>query len=309
MNKLYQAARSFIYRNARPLDFARFRFHFEGGSREDVLNILAAYQNADGGFGHALEPDFWNPASTPIATWAATCILREIGLCDAKDPVIAGILRYLSSGSDFESGQWYTAVASNNDHPHAVWWACSSDKGTPHDNPTMSLAGFALRFASPDSPLYSKAQEIAARAIAAFVNAPISDDAHTTSCYAELLGYLEAASPLPSVDLPAFRKAVHAAVNEAICKEPAKWFTEYVCKPSQFFGKLPGFFSVISPDLCREEAALLAQKQEESGAWPVTWQWHTPYKEYHISANWWRASLTLDNLLYMQAMNLLEHDA
>ena len=306
MNTLYQAARSFIYRHARPLDFARFRFHFEGGSREDVLTALAAYQNADGGFGHALEPDFWNPASTPIATWSATCILREVGLRDAAHPIVQGILRYLSSGQDFEDGMWYTTVASNNGHPHAVWWTCSGDKGTPHDNPTVSLAGFALRFAPTGSPLHCKAQAIAARAAAAFQKAPISDDEHTTSCYAELLGYMEEAAPVPGVDLPAFRKAIHAAVNDAICKEPARWFTEYVCKPSKFCAVLPGFLSVVPPSLCREEAALLAAMQGADGSWPVTWEWHTPYAEFRISADWWRSVIIIENLLYLRMLGMLE---
>lgn len=75
--KTYKKARQFVYQNARPLDFARWKYHFEGGSREAVLDILSAYQNSDGGFGHALEPDFWNPDSTPTATWMATNILRE----------------------------------------------------------------------------------------------------------------------------------------------------------------------------------------------------------------------------------------
>jgi len=51
----YTRARAFIYRNARSLDIARFQYHFENGSREAVLAALAAYQNGDGGFGHALE--------------------------------------------------------------------------------------------------------------------------------------------------------------------------------------------------------------------------------------------------------------
>ena len=48
-------AKEFIYKNARPLDCARWQYLFENGSRENVLNFLAAYQNEDGGFGHALE--------------------------------------------------------------------------------------------------------------------------------------------------------------------------------------------------------------------------------------------------------------
>lgn len=67
----FEKARQFIYQNARPLELARWQVHFENGSREAVLQALQVYQNEDGGFGHGLEPDNWNPNSTPIATWAA----------------------------------------------------------------------------------------------------------------------------------------------------------------------------------------------------------------------------------------------
>ena len=57
----YEQARNFIYKNARPLDIARWKYLFENGSKEDVLTALNAYQNEDGGFGSVLEPDCWNP--------------------------------------------------------------------------------------------------------------------------------------------------------------------------------------------------------------------------------------------------------
>ena len=68
MKTTFKKAREFIYRNARPLDLTRFQYHFENGSKEAVMSALAYYQNEDGGFGYALEPDCWNPNSTPIAT-------------------------------------------------------------------------------------------------------------------------------------------------------------------------------------------------------------------------------------------------
>jgi hypothetical protein len=45
----FEKARTFIYRNARPLDFARWQYQFENGSKEAVLNALSFYQNEDGG--------------------------------------------------------------------------------------------------------------------------------------------------------------------------------------------------------------------------------------------------------------------
>ena len=130
---IYEKARTFIYRNARPLDIARWQYHFESGNeplvrcKDAVLTALAAYQNEDGGFGHALEPDCWNPNSAPIQTWTAMEILREIDFTDRTHPVIQGILRYLENTQDFNSHYWYANVKTNNDFPRAPWWGYSEE--------------------------------------------------------------------------------------------------------------------------------------------------------------------------------------
>ena len=54
MNNTFLKAKEFMYRNARPLDLARFQYHFENGRKEAVINVLSYYQNKDGGFGHAV---------------------------------------------------------------------------------------------------------------------------------------------------------------------------------------------------------------------------------------------------------------
>lgn len=118
----FETARNFIYKNARPLDIARWKYLFENGCREDVLLALAVYRNEDGGFGDALEPDCWNPNSSPLQTWAATEIIKEIKLDDKQHSVIQGILTYLSSGKDFNGHIWANTILSNNAYPHAEWW-------------------------------------------------------------------------------------------------------------------------------------------------------------------------------------------
>jgi hypothetical protein len=72
-------AREFILGNARLLDRKRFAFRFEAGAAKDVLAALVPYQNADGGFGHALEPDLRCAASQPVSTEHALEILDELG--------------------------------------------------------------------------------------------------------------------------------------------------------------------------------------------------------------------------------------
>ncbi len=296
---IFEKARNFIYRNARPLDFARWNFHFENGSADDVLKILSAYQNKDGGFANAIEPDNWNINSTPVSTWAATMILREIGFTDPSHSVIKGILKYLDSGKDFVNGKWFNTVKSNNDYPHAVWWECKDDIGTPDDNPTVSLAGFALRFSNKESKLYNKASEIAIKAYNDFITDP-TDEFHTLRCFTDLLKYCEEIENFDLFDINLFRDKLILKINEIICKEPEKWFTEYVCKPSVFYKKNNKKWSYVDCNLAEKEANILLTQQLPDGSYPVTWQWYNDYKEFEISANWWKSDLIIKNMLYLK---------
>ncbi len=56
----FEKAKNYLYTYGRPLDQRRFEYHFEGGSQAAVLEALTAFQNGDGGFGKALEPEFTN---------------------------------------------------------------------------------------------------------------------------------------------------------------------------------------------------------------------------------------------------------
>ena len=57
----FERAKSFIRSNARTLDRRFFEFHFESGPASAVMEELAKFQNADMGFGNALEADFRLP--------------------------------------------------------------------------------------------------------------------------------------------------------------------------------------------------------------------------------------------------------
>jgi hypothetical protein len=69
MNKTpdFDAAADFLAASARVLDRRVFERLFSGGAAAPVRDAVAAYRNADGGFGHALEPDCRAAASQPAA--------------------------------------------------------------------------------------------------------------------------------------------------------------------------------------------------------------------------------------------------
>lgn len=302
-NDVFKNARNFIYRNARPLDLALWRYSFEGGSRKDVIDILSVYQNADGGFGYAIEPDCWNTNSTPIGTWNATRMLNEIGV-NANDKIVKNILAYLESGKDFRDGKWCVTVKSNNDCPHAVWWECHDDIGEPDDNPTISLAGFALKYATKDSALYKKAVDIVTTAAKAFIAEPVCD-MHVTRLYLELYEYCASINGFDLFDLAAYKNALYTAVKNTVCADTDKWFKEYVCKPSMFYDSSKLVFDMVDKELCLKEGELLLKGQLADGSYPVTWLWHNDYKEYYIAANWWKSFMLRANMLYLKDLKLI----
>ena len=79
-----RAAEDFIWRAARLLDRHRYALLFADGSAEPVLDALRGYRNADGGFGHALEPDLRCPGSQPAPTLHALDVLNEAGAADSE---------------------------------------------------------------------------------------------------------------------------------------------------------------------------------------------------------------------------------
>ncbi|MFD2354888.1 hypothetical protein ACFSTC_44970 [Nonomuraea ferruginea] len=88
-------AHGYLLTHARLLDRLRFEALFAGGPRDRVLDTLRCYQNPDGGFGHALEPDLRGAASQPEPVEIAFWILDEL---DAfADPMVRSACDYLVS--------------------------------------------------------------------------------------------------------------------------------------------------------------------------------------------------------------------
>src|SRR5512147_1633725 len=119
MSQILKKAQSFIERNSRKIDQARFALHFSGGSVEAFLTELATYQNPDGGFGHALEVDIEAPGSQPFATEIALDYCLRAGI-PPDEPLVARMVSYLEKAQD-EDGCW-RFTADIYEHPLAPWF-------------------------------------------------------------------------------------------------------------------------------------------------------------------------------------------
>ena len=297
----FEKARRFVYRSARPLDLARWQYHFEKGSAENVIAVLQMYQNEDGGFGYGLEGDYTNPNSSPIQTWVATEILREINCTDPGHPMINRILNYLSSGQDFdwEHRQWLNTVPSNNDYPHAIWWAYKEGEVEFKYNPTACLAGFFLKYGDENCAFYNTAVKIAREAYDYWISCVPYTEQHVTACFIRLYEYCTEAG-VQIADMDIFRQKLMEQVRYELISVADKWDSEYVCMPSNFISRRDSIFYADNAELIERECVYIVQRQLEDGSFVIPWEWWTEYKEYEIAKIWWKADFCIRYMRFLR---------
>lgn len=300
----FRRVRSWILRNGRPLEAARYAFHFENGSAQDVLELLSLYQNPDGGFGQTLEPDSWNPHSSPYTTSNALGVLREIGVTDFDHPVYQGILRYLSSKAGFADGLWQFAIPSNDAYPHAPWWSFSPEANAEEGlGLSAVLAAFALDAASPDTPLYQTALEIARQTLDRLMTGGRFGVMGIDGCMAlrhcwESLGMADGSA-----------ERLSALVNGAIVRDPAMW-EQYVPRPSAAISSPESPFYVGNEAAVESELDYLLRTLPKDDVWPINWCWFDLQERYAdafaVSERWWKASKAIDTLRLLKAFGRIE---
>lgn len=294
----YKKAREFIYRNARPLDIARWQYHFEDGTKESVLKALSVYQNEDGGFGHALEPDCWNPESSPIQTWCAIEILREIDFVDKEHLIVQGVLSYLASGKGFAGNKWQSAIRSNNDYPHAPWWHWRPDL-VYDNNPTANFVGFILRFADKDSRLYHMAIGLLTKVYGELLESKDIQDGHLLLCFVRLYQYCNENGTVDFLTMKAFREKLFGLINVSLNNIDIDWTSDGVALEFiKFLGDEIGQTGSLSLNVNKVQEYII-EKQLPDGSWSIPWKWDNHLNEWAVSENWWKSYGVIVNLKFL----------
>jgi hypothetical protein len=136
----------FITSNARLLDRRRAGLAVGAGDPEVALTVLAGYQNADGGFGWALEPDLRAPASQPVAALHAFEVLEEVA--PVTSPLARELLDWLDSVA-LPGGAVPFALPGTASAGSAPMWE-SADTASPSLHMTAVVLGIAHRVARHD---------------------------------------------------------------------------------------------------------------------------------------------------------------
>ena len=117
----FSRASQFINTKARPLEQARFNYHFKDCPAKEVAIELSEFQKSSGGFGLDLEPDLRSPSSSPLASAIGLQILSELGYSSDFN-MVRNCVSYLLDTYDEEIMTWRPTPRDSNEYPHAPWW-------------------------------------------------------------------------------------------------------------------------------------------------------------------------------------------
>ena len=305
----FEEIRFWVYRNARQIELAIWEFEFEGGGCDAVLSALGKYQNADGGFGNALEPDCWNPASSPYTTLNAISRLKTVGFTDVGHPIYQGIIRYLDSGEHRTDSGWLFNIPSNNGFARAPWWTYDA-KANEHEHlgVTAGLVCFILQYVDNNAPLYNLAFAFAEKLLARF-NEPGQKGDMGLGGYSQLLDVINQLGLAGRLDISRLSSELKRLVDDAIERDESKW-GEYRVRPSQFIKSPDSPYYADNEGIVQAELDYLIDTRPVNGVWNISWHWHDNYakypEEFAISKNWWKADLVVDRIKFLRNFNRLE---
>jgi hypothetical protein len=277
------AAARFIAGHARVLDRRRFERLFEGGDARPVRDAIAAFRNADGGFGHALEPDGRTPASQPAAVMMALETLDEADAWDEE--LVAGACDWLVANAPAEGGVSFVEPTVEG-WPHAPWW--QAEEGRPASLLTTGKIAGTLHARRVQHPWLDRATELLWRRL---------DELDDPGPYGfrGALAFLQhvpdrgrAEQTLERVGLLLFERDMvaldHAAEGEVHTP------LDFAPNPDSIARRLF--------DEATIEAHLdhLAASQAEDGGWTFNWLAWSP-----VAASEWRGSRTVDALRTLRA--------
>jgi hypothetical protein len=304
----FEKAKVFIKSKARELERSRFEFVFENGSKENVIRQLKTYQNEDGGFGHGIEPDFWLPHSSPMATWAAGQILLEIDAA-ADDPMVEGMIDYLAKTNKMKTGMWDSVLPMTNEYPHAPWWHWTD--GVQENwmfNPGVELAAFIVQWSS----VGSDAMEIGWKSIEKAVHYLMLKnemDRHEINNYQQLIKIIrpfEATFELRTqYSLNCVSEKIMNLAEKCIDKDVSTWAQGYKALPLDFIDDPSHPLCARLGHLVEINLDFYIEQMTNEGLWNISWSWGSYPENFEVAREYWKGILAVNRYKQLKAFGYL----
>lgn len=288
------------------MERALFLHRFEDAGTEGALTALGTFQNSDGGFGRALEPDLRSPSSSALATAIGLRVLCELD-CPAEEPLVRRAIAYLEAAFEEESGTWVVAPSDVNSYPHAPWW---------HDRDgslERTFGGFrviprALVLAGLNRYPSLVPSEWLERVTEETVGHIESDpelgggggsDLEYAIALAETRG-------LPRGWARRLESRIREVIPKALVGDPQRWGS-YCLTPLRAIRTPETIGADLVADLVQKHLDYQIDHQSPEGTWDPVWSWQGSYPaDWALARLEWRGHLTLESLTQMEAFGRIE---
>ncbi|HUY46467.1 MAG TPA: hypothetical protein VMV92_12155 [Streptosporangiaceae bacterium] len=276
------AAARFLAASGRVLDRRRFERLFGMGDAQPVRDAITAYRNADGGFGHALEPDGRCPGSQPLAIEFALHTLHEADAWD--DGLAQRACGWLDAHAPAEGGAVFVDPSIEG-WPHAPWWV--PEVGGPASLITTGLLAGTLHARGVRHRWLDRARDVLWTRISGL----------TTAGPYDMRAVLQFLDHVPDRD-----RAVKALdqLGPMILDQGMVTLDPEV--PGEIhtpldFAPLPGSLArgLFERSVIEAHLDHLASAQRDDGGWTFNWQPWNP-----VAAAEWRGSVTVGALCLLR---------
>jgi len=303
-----ERAQAWLRRYGRPLEAALWDFHFDAGSKEEVIRCLSAFQNGDGGFGHGLEPDFWLPQSSPMASWMAGRILLDID-ADPQEPIVQRLIHYLLTTEQVRPGMWPSVLPENNAYPHAPWWHWSPEAqdGWMY-NPSVELAAMLIHWSGSQGSAAELGWASLRPAVGYLMQAD-HIDWHGLKNYWQSLRLLQPFQDRFRAEVGYAWAVVEQKVKKLILavvdRDVPSWERDYKPLPLDF---VQGPACPLCPDLkqlVEDNLRFFLQSRTDWGIWDILWEWGQYPQEFAVARRYWQGILAVERYKILRAFNWL----
>jgi hypothetical protein len=302
----FDRARQFLKTQARPLDRAMFEYLFEAASTESAIAELAHFQNEDGGFGQALEPDLRTPSSSALATGIGLRMLRELG-CSADHPMVRRAVSYLLATFDHQAKVWRVVPHDTNAFPHAPWW---------HDEDGSLARTFDGFLIIPRAEIVGLLHHFSPLVPADWLN-DVTERTVTDIEAIKALGtgggddLSYALSLAETEELPQnFRHRliarIRAVIPTVVSRDPQEW-DSYCISPLKLASSPHSIVADLLWDDLHVHLGYQIDHQTPEGTWDPVWTWGDFYPDvWEQAKHEWRGHLTLNTLITLRAFGRIE---
>ncbi len=286
---VFEAASTFLSANARLLDRHRFRLLVGTGDPSATLSALAGYRNADGGYGHGLEPDLRSPESQPSAALHAFEVMAE--LAPVTTSQAEQLCDWLLTVTLPDGGLPFALPVTRPENCAPFW--VEADPTTSSLQITAVVAQHAHRVAAhdravADHPWLARATEFCVSAIRRLRRQRRTPHAIELAFAVRFADILSSRNPETGRELLAILGTF--VPDDGTVHVQGGAADEYM-RPLDF-APLPGpARALLSPEAVENDLARLRSQQAADGGWTVDFGSYSPAAELE-----WRGYTTVNAL-------------